>query len=405
MSEVSSISEKVSGLGPVATAFGAATPDNYNCAMPFELKIALRYLLAPKAGLVKFTAAVAVVGIAAGVAALIVADSLTRGFADEMRDKILGNTAHISISLNGGGPISQSDIVSEEVSEIANVTEAIPGGYEHAVVSSDTATSYALLRVDSGDSVLVGKLLAERLGITAGEKIEILTLGADRPTRLTVNGVFESGIHEYDTTWIRLPRNSFAAVVGEQIFTPRVIELRLRDIFRSEETARRLRDVLGDDFKVTEWQETNRNLFAALALEQKAAGLIVGLIIFVAVLNITTTLSLLTHERRFDIGVFRACGARTRSIASIFLIEGALIGVVGTSFGIVAGLAACWIGNRFNLVSLPADVYSLNRIPFHPAAETVAVIAVGAIVLATSAALYPAFRAGRYRAIENLRAH
>jgi lipoprotein-releasing system permease protein len=253
--------------------------------------------------------------------------------------------------------------------------------------------------------VLVGKLLAERLGITAGDKIEILTLGTSRPARLTVNSVFESGIHEYDATWIRLPRNKFAGVVGEDVFTPRVIELRLTDIFRSKETALQIRELLGGDFKVADWQEANRNLFAALALEQKAAGLIVGLIIFVAVLNITTTLSLLTHERRFDIGVFRACGARSRSIASIFLVEGGLIGVIGAGFGIVAGLAACSIGNRFNLVSLPADVYSINRIPFHPAAENIAVIAVAAIVLATLAAVYPAYRAGRYSAIENLRAH
>ncbi len=373
--------------------------------MPFELKLAIRYFLAKKKSLARFTAAAAVVGIAAGVASLIAADALARGFAEEMRDKILANSGHIEVKAADGGPLGSADDLWERLARIENVSSASPGAFEHAVVSGDSATSYALLQAVDGDRTLVGKQLAARIGAIVGEKIEIVTIDKQSPTRITVDGILETGFQDYDATRISVPRDKFAALVGETGFSPRQIDLRLRDIYRSAETAAVIRSELGDRFSVIDWQETNRPLFAALSLERRVAAAIISLIILIAALNMTTTLALLVNERRFDIGVLRACGARSRSLVAAFLIEGALLGAVGIAAGTVIGLAICAIGNYFRLVSIPVEVYSLSYVPFRTSIVSIIAVTTCAMLVVLAAALFPAFRAGRVHPLENLRAH
>ncbi len=373
--------------------------------MRFELKLAWRYVIARKRSLTRFTAAVAVIGIAAGVASLIVADALARGFADEIRDKILANSAHVRVTLNGGGPIADAESVRSKIAAIENVRSVEPGALEHAVVSSDNATSYALLRADDEPGVRIGRSLAEALGIVPGEKIEIVTLGNQKPTRITVDGIVDTGIHDFDATWIALPKQKFAGVVGEESFTPRSLDVRVSDIYGSSETARRIEQALGADFKSVDWQSQNRELFAALSLERRVVTIVIGLIVLIAALNITVTLSLLVVERRFEFGVLRACGARSGSIISIVLIEGAILGLTGVAAGILSGILISMAVDSWQLLKLSEDVYMLRHVPLHLCPESILSIALMALVTVMAASLYPAVRANRMLPIENLRSH
>ena len=401
--------------------------------MRFELKLAWKYFRARRKSLARFTASVAVVGIAAGVASLIIAQSLARGFAGEMREKILANTAHITIFSGDGGEIADWRAVKEAVENIESVVEVAPTTYASAVLSGETATSYAILRVQSSKfkvqsqqgienqhpkpedrssaenspaEISVGARLAEKLNLKIGDKAEIVTLenqDAPRRTRLPVKEIFQTGIYEYDATWIYTSPETFAYLSDRKEFTPTILSVSVRDIFAANETANEIRALLGDDFKVVDWQEANQPLFAALSLERKAALAVISLIIFIAVLNVATTLALLVNERKFDIAILRTCGARARSLIAIFLLEGLFLGFIGIFFGVAFGLFGCFLGNRFKIVSLSAEVYSLNYIPFRPDAADVLLVISIAFVLCLIAAAYPAFRASRVKPLENLR--
>jgi lipoprotein-releasing system permease protein len=182
-----------------------------------------------------------------------------------------------------------------------------------------------------------------------------------------------------------------------------VISVETPDIYKVSEVSRALREMLGVDYTTVDWQEANRPLFAALALERRMGLFIIGLIIFIAVLNITSTLILLVVERREDIAILSAMGAGTKSIMAIFITEGAAIGLIGTTLGVVLGLLGCFVGDRYRLVSLPADVYSLSSIPFHPQLRDVVLAATIAFVLSLLATIYPARAAARMRPAAILR--
>jgi lipoprotein-releasing system permease protein len=157
------------------------------------------------------------------------------------------------------------------------------------------------------------------------------------------------------------------------------------------------------NYKVVDWQEANQPLFAALSLERRVALAIISLIIFVAALNITTTLALLVSERRLDIAVLRTCGARARNLVFIFLLEGLLLGSVGIFCGVVLGLVGCFAGNYFEAVSLSKEVYSLSYVPFRPNLENILMIIFIALLLCLAATVYPASKASRIKPLENLR--
>lgn len=390
--------------------------------MNFELKLARRYFLARRKSLARFTSAVAVVGIAAGVASLIVAQSLARGFSDEMREKILANTAHITIFSKDDGEIQNWSVAKSAIEKLENVREVSPTTYANAIVVGENLTSYAILRVQSPKSkvqspnqiqeqtspneISIGARLAEKLDLKIGDRAEIITLeNQSSPTRnvFDVKDIFQTGLYEYDATWIYISPEIFARLKNEEKFTPTVLSISLRDIYNAPETANEIRARLGENFKVVDWREANEPLFAALSLEREVALAIISLIIFIAALNITTTLALLINERRFDIAILRTCGARARSLILIFLFEGLILGFLGIFSGVVFGLLACFLGNRFKIISLPAEVYSLSSIPFHVDAANILLIIFAAFALCLIAAVYPAFKASRIKPLENLR--
>ncbi|MBA3633493.1 MAG: ABC transporter permease [Acidobacteria bacterium] len=397
--------------------------------MPFELKLALRYFRARRKSLARFTSLVAVVGIAAGVASLIIANALARGFSDEMQNKILVNTAHITIFTNDGTEIFNWREIKENLEKLENVKEVSATTYESALIISENATSYAILRVVQSPKskvqsqeqpetlnlkpkteieVSLGAKLAEKTNLKAGDEAEIITLGNQtEPERssVLVTGIFQTGLYEYDSSWIYISPDNFAKLNEQKEFTPTILSVSVKDIYNANKTADEIRASLRDSFKVVDWQEANQPLFAALSLERKVALAIISLIIFIAALNITTTLALLVNERRLDIAILRTCGAKTKSLIFIFLIEGLFLGFIGIFFGVILGLLGCVLGNYFKIISLSAEVYSLEFIPFRPHFANILLIICIAFLLCLTATIYPALKASRIKPLENLRNH
>ncbi len=374
--------------------------------------MAWRYFRARRKSLARLTAIVAVVGIAVGVASLIVAQSLARGFAEEMQTKILANTAHISIFMSDGTEINNWRQIKENLAANAEIIEVTPTAYDNALLVGQPETAYAVLKVGGqqsaevalkGSEIRVGVRLAEKLQLKIGDSAEILTAENQTPSRARVAGVMETGLYDYDSTWVFVSPENFARLHHQQEFTPTVLSVSVRDIFKADKSAQEIRQMLGENFRVLDWQEANRPLFAALSLERKVSLAIISLIVFVAVLNITTTLALLVNERKSDVAVLRICGARGKILMTIFLLEGALLGLIGIFVGLVIGLLACSAGNYFKIINLSAEVYELNDIPFVPNLLNILLIVFTTFALCLLAAVYPAYRAVRVKPLENLR--
>ncbi len=384
--------------------------------MPFELKLAWKYFRVRRKSLARFTSVIAIVGIAAGVASLIIANALARGFSDEMQNKILANTAHITIFTTGETKIFNWRLIKGKIEKLENVKNVVATNYESVFLIGKDSTSYAVLRVvqdpkfenrDSGETgVSIGAKLAEKTNLKSGDEAEVIMLGSEiepKRARVRVAGTFETGLYEYDSSWIYISPGDFAELKGETEFTPTILSVSVKDIYAASKTADEIRAILGENFKVLDWQKANQPLFAALSSERKVALAIISLIIFIAALNITTTLALLVNERRLDIAVLRTCGAKTRSLIFIFLLEGLFLGLVGILFGVIFGLLGCFLGNYFKVISLPAEVYSLEFIPFRPHLANVLLIICMAFLLSLAAAVYPALKASRVKPLENLR--
>ncbi len=384
------------------------------------------------------TSAVAILGIGIGVSALIVALALSNGFRDEMREKILRGTAHINVMRADGRPISDYQSLSERIKTIRGVTSAFATSFDGAMLLGSRGAAYAVLRgldthseqalnevktsvvegslaaivkdnkTEDLPGVLIGGELATRTGLHVGEIAEIISANTNsvpvNPVKRSVRvaGIFRSGLFEYDSTWIYLPLDVASEFSGAP-HSASVISLQLEDIYDARRVAADIRTSLGNSYTTVDWEDANRPLFNALALERRMGLFIIALIILIATLNITTTLILVVVERRRDIGILSAIGADTKSVRAIFMIEGAIIGALGALLGIFLGIGACLIGNRYKLVSLPADVYSITNVPFHPQAGDVLLAALVAFILSWTATIYPAGAAARVRPVEMLR--
>jgi lipoprotein-releasing system permease protein len=441
--------------------------------MPYELFLAFRYLRARRPRrLARVTALAAVLGIAFGVAALIAALALANGFRDEMRDKILKGTAHITLMRRDGVPMTDWRTLIRRIRETDGVAEATPTTYDGALLSGATGSSYAVIRGLERDSehavtevrrtlvegtldpllnepspfqnseepsqsdgnvlpgkppainpfdevpsqaaipnAVVGVELAARTNLRVGDTVTIISgeatltpLGlAPRYRRVRLTGIFRSGLYEYDATWVYLSLDAAAQIAGAHAPSASIISVEVTDIYAVEKVATRLVEQLGAAYTTVTWQEANRPLFAALALERRMGLFIIALIILIATLNIMTTLILVVVERHSDIAVLSAMGARARSVMLVFIFEGAFIGMIGASLGVLLGLFVCFLGNRYKLVSLPADIYSISNVPFHARAFDVALAALIAFGLSLLATLYPASAAARIRPAEALR--
>ncbi len=412
--------------------------------MPYELFLALRYLRTrQKRRFVRVTALIAVVGIAVGVAALIVALALAHGFRDEMRDKILGGSAHLTVMRNDGQSMPDYRDVAARIAKLEGVVVATGTTYDGAVVIGPKGSAYAVLRgidgaagqpsadlgqwlIDGSSTplfepeaktgeansrrpgVVLGSELATRTGLQVGDAAEVISASSavsssnSNRRQVRVAGIFRSGLFEYDSTWVYLSLDSASAFAGGD-HGASVISVQLRNIHDVKQAAANVRERLGASYTTVDWQEANRPLFTALALERRIGAVIIALIILVAALNISTTLILIVMQRRRDIAILNTLGATRESIMSIFVMEGAIIGVVGATAGVALGFITVLFANRYQLISLPADVYSISNVPLSLNFRDAALAAVVAIVLSVMATLYPARAAAGIRPAEILR--
>ncbi len=407
--------------------------------MPYEVFLALRHLRSRRhRRLARVTAFIALTGISVGVAALIVAQALANGFRDEMRDKILRGTSHLTIMRSGGQAISNYKELAASINRLAGVTSAAGTTYDGAVLVGPTSSAYVVLRgldnesaqaesvdatVVAGSSaslknfkssagtrpeILLGAELAKRTGLAVGDKAEIITIASSSASetstarQVRIAGMFRTGLFEYDSTWVYLPLAAADAFAGGK-HSVSVVSVQVADIYDVKNVSGRVRELLGEGYTIVDWQEANRPLFTALELERRIGMVIIALIILIAALNITTTLILIVMEHRKDIAILNAMGATRRSIMTIFVVEGALVGLAGAVTGVLLGGIATFVANRFKLVSLPADVYSIAHVPLNLQLRDVLLAALVAFVLSTLATIYPARAAAKVRPAELLR--
>jgi lipoprotein-releasing system permease protein len=265
---------------------------------------------------------------------------------------------------------------------------------------------------DGGEQVIpqavVGAELATRTGLAVGDVFQVIPAGGTSVSlgpvsrRLRVAGIFRSGLFEYDSTWIYLSLETANAFAGAN-HAASVISVQVRDVDDIRQVADSVRLALGSKYTTIDWQQANQPLFTALALERRMGLFIIGLIIAIGTLNITTMLILVVVERRRDIAILNALGAKRKGIMTLFVIEGAVIGAAGALGGAVLGLLACMVGNYYKLVSLPSDVYSISNVPFNPKAGEILLAALIAFSLSVLATIYPARAAARMRPVETLR--
>jgi lipoprotein-releasing system permease protein len=403
--------------------------------MPYELFLAIRYFRSRhKRRLARATALAAIVGIAMGVGALIVALALSNGFRDEMREKILQGTAHINVLRTDGLPISDSEPLKARIGEIVGVVSTSSTTYNGAVAEGQKGSAYAVLRgieqnaaeshalqswlqegslpVQSNATIeppaVLGVELANRLGVKPGDVLQVIPAGVNvsasnvMPRRFRVAGIFRSGLFEYDSTWIYLPLGTATALSG-QSHAASIVSVQLKNPDDVKQIAEQVRRVLGNGYNTIDWQQANQPLFSALALERRMGLFIIGLIIAVAAINISTMLILVVVERRRDIAILSALGAKPRGVMLVFVIEGAIVGLAGALIGTMLGVAMCAIANHYKLVSLPADVYSISNVHLNARASEVAVAAVASFLLSVLATIYPARAAVKMRPTETFR--
>jgi len=386
--------------------------------MPYEVFLAFRYLRSRRRRrLARATSFAAVLGICMGVAALIVAFALSNGFRDEMKDKILQGTAHLSIVRADGRPIENHAELARRLREVDGVVSASATTYDGAIARGSKGSGYAVLRGIENDqpsrwlnegsfaplfaqselpNAVVGADLAARIGVSVGDVFQILPANEQVTRRLRVAGTFRSGLFEYDSTWIYV-------AFSEENHAASVMSVQVSDADNVKQVAANVAKVLGNSYTLVDWQQANQPLFSALALERRMGLFIIGLIIAIATLNITTMLILVVVERRRDIAILRALGATRAGVMLVFIIEGAVAGAFGAISGVILGFVLCLIGNHYKLVSLPADVYSISNVPLTPRPTEMFWAALVAFVLSVLATIYPARAASRLRPVEALR--
>ena len=383
--------------------------------MRFELALARRYLKSPGRGLAKITSRLAVVGIALGVGAMIFALALSRGFREEVQEKLLANTAHISITRTDGGGIENVPQIKNELSNIGGVKNIAAASYENALLITAQTNTYTVLRAreemppehrDGCIAASFGAELAQKTGLKTGDMADVIfganmkgQEGAPKKMCLIVRDTFTTGLYDYDATQIHLSLDDLMRKTGSP---PAALEVSVSNIYGSKIIAEKIRERLGADYKVLDWQEANKPFFAAMSFERQIVLIIISLVILLSALNITFTLALGVTQRRQDIAILRTSGAKTPGIILIFLLEGLLLGAAGIFCGVVLGLVACFLANYFELISLPAEVYVLNRVTLRPDPAEIILIVLCGFLLTVLATVYPALSAAKVKPWENL---
>jgi lipoprotein-releasing system permease protein len=444
--------------------------------MRFELFIATRYLRAKRRqAFIGIITGISIVGVAAGVASLIVALAINNGFRQDLQERLIGSTSHISLLRVADDGIKEWPALLDRLSKQPHVVAAAPAIFEQVLISRGPRARGAVLKGmipaderkvgdllntikegsaaaleetsppaenlseaetqknpaatnstptdDSPDSlagvharlaamppIILGKDMADNLGASVGSVVlvtspqgELTPFGmVPKYSRFRVVGIFNSGFYDYDSSWAftRLSDAQRLFGLGDLIS---VIEFKVDDIDKADVVSRQLEDAAGKGFMTTNWKEQNQALFHALNMERLVTYITVGLIVFVAALNILISLIMMVMEKTKDIAVLISLGTRTSQVRKIFIAQGVLIGVIGTAIGLFLGYAISYAGGHYHLISLSPEVYSIDYVPFAPRLKDglwVVLVSVGVSFIAT---LYPSWSAGRTLPAEALR--
>jgi lipoprotein-releasing system permease protein len=405
--------------------------------LPFEFFVALRYLLARrKQAFISLISLISTLGVTVGVMALVIALALMTGLQGELRDRILGSTAHVYVWKTGGIEDYQADV--RRLAGVAGVAAAGPAILGKALISSDRSDQFITIKgvdpvlerkvtdiqrsmlrgklddlqpasEDQPGGILLGRDLATQLGADVGDTVTLITPSGTlspmgmmtRPRRVKVVGIYSLGLYEFDAAYgfVSLP---FAQrlVMRE---APDLLEVRVTDIYNAPEIANRITSELGAQYVAQDWADMNRPLFSALWLEKMAISITIGLIVMVAALNIIASLILLVMEKSRDIAILKTMGTSSRRIMQIFMLQGLIIGLVGTAVGATLGYALCWVLDRYKLIQIPMDVYQVSHVPFVVEPLDFTIVILSAVLICFVATLYPSRQASRLDPVQALR--
>jgi lipoprotein-releasing system permease protein len=445
--------------------------------MRFELFIATRYLRAKRRqAFIGIITGISIAGVAAGVASLIVALAINNGFRQDLQQRLIGSTSHISLLRIEDDGIKDWPPLLTRLAKEPHVVAAAPAIYEQVLISRGPRARGAVLkgmipayerkvgdllasvkegsaealeeagpsadpggaksptannseagetsgmsgpsdaipdvraRVAAMPPIILGKDMADGLGATVGSVVLVVSPQGEltpfglvpKYSRFRVVGIFNSGFFDYDSSWAftRLSDAQRLFGLGDLIS---VIEFKVDDIYQAERISHQLEDAAGKGFMTTNWMEQNKALFHALRLERLVTFITIGLIVFVAALNILISLIMMVMEKTRDIAVLLSMGTRKAQVRKIFIAQGVLIGVIGTAIGLLLGYAISYAGGHYHIISLSPEVYSIDYVPFAPRLMDGVLVAVIAVGISFVATLYPSWAAGRTLPAETLR--
>ncbi|MCU1333740.1 MAG: Lipoprotein releasing system, transrane protein LolC/E family [Candidatus Angelobacter sp.] len=417
--------------------------------MKFELFVAARYLRAKRRqAVIGVITIISVIGVTAGVASLVIALSINAGFQKDLQDQLLGSQSHVNLVRVQNDGIENWQELMTRLEKQPHVTGAAPVMYGQVMASRAARASGALVKgvipeyenrvsellksvkigsakalepcaetdaaCKSGKAlppIVLGKDLAETIGATVGSTIMVISPQGElspvgmmpKYQQFKVAGIFRSGFYNYDSAWafIRLADAQRLFSLPEGVIS--VIEFKIDDLYKAEQVGNELEKAAGPGFLAKNWMDENRALFRALRLERVVTFLTIGLIVFVAALNILISLIMMVMEKTKDVAVLISMGAKRRQIRGIFIFQGVLIGVIGTVAGLILGYGIAIAGAKYHFVALSAEVYSIDYLPFAPRLIDGVLIAAVALLISFVATLYPSWSAARVLPAEALR--
>jgi lipoprotein-releasing system permease protein len=414
--------------------------------MRFELFVAARYLRARRRqAVVGLITVISVVGVAAGVAALIIALAITNGMRRDLQQRLVGSTAHVQLMRTAGDGISNWQPLMARLAAVPHVTAVAPGLYGQVLISRGARSGGALIKgIVPADEAKVGNLLqsvnegsvaelapdnsagpagselapplvighelALTLGAEVGETLmvtspqgELTPLGlVPRYQKFRVVGIFSSGFYQYDDGYAFMRLTDAQRLFSEPDLVS-VISFKIDDLYKAEQVGKAIETAAGPGFQTTNWMEQNRELFRAMKLEQDVTFIVLALIVVVAALNILIALTMMVMEKTRDIAVMMSFGVTAEQVRKIFLLQGLLISAVGTVLGLVLGYAVSIVGSHYRFIALDASVYSIDYLPFAPRLVDALVVAGVSLGMSLLATIYPSSSAASVLPAEALR--
>jgi len=422
--------------------------------MRFELFLAARYLKAKRRqAVVGVVTTISIAGVAAGVAALIIALAITNGMRRDLQDRLLGASAHVDLMRVESDGIRDWQPLVERLRSVPHVTADAPGLYGQVLVSRGPRAGFALIKgivpaqertvssllntIASGSAqdlepeasnqstnpfpgqstantpypaLVLGKDLAEQIGAQVGDSVlvtspqgELTPLGlAPKYQRFRVAGIFHSGFYQYDAAMAFMRLADAQRLFSEPDLIS-VVSFKLDDMDRAPAVGKAIEQAAGHGYMTTNWMEVNRELFRALKLEQVVTFIVIALIVIVAALNILIALTMMVMEKTRDIAVLMSFGVQPAQVRRIFLLQGLLISVLGTAVGLVLGYLAAWAGGHYHFIHLSAEVYSIDTLPFAPRPLDGVIVSAVSIGISLLATLYPSYAASSVLPAEALR--